>query len=51
MAGLFYAFLSKNPIIIGAVVVLYFVLYFLFKKNKAALVDWIENYGVEAVEA
>ena len=51
MAGLFYAFLSKNPIIIGAFVVLYFVLYFLFKKNKAALVDWIENYGVEAVEA
>lgn len=51
MAGLFYAFLSKNPIIIGAVVVLYFVLYFLFKKNKAALVDWIENYGAEAVEA
>lgn len=48
MAGLFYAFLSKNPLIIGAVVVVYFVLYFLFKKNKAALVDWIENYGVEA---
>ena len=48
MAGLFYAFLSRNVLIIGAVVVLYFVLYFLFKKNKAALVDWIENYGVEA---
>jgi PTS system galactitol-specific IIC component len=51
MAGLFYAFLSKNPLIIGAVVVVYFVLYFLFKKNKAALVDWIENYGAETVGA
>ncbi|NLH00301.1 MAG: PTS galactitol transporter subunit IIC [Clostridiales bacterium] len=47
MAGLFYAFYSQNPIIIGAVVILYFVLYFLFKKHKEAIVNWLETYGVE----
>lgn len=51
IAGLFYAFLSKNPIIIAAVVIVYFVLYFLFRKNKTRVVDWLENYGTEAVPA
>lgn len=51
MAGLFYAFLSRNPIIIGAVVAVYFVLYFLFKKHKAAIVNWVETCGVEAQAA
>ncbi len=51
MAGLFYAFLSKNPIIIGLIVVLYFVLYFGFKKNKDRIIDWIENYGMEKTAA
>lgn len=48
MAGMFYAFLSQNPVIIAAVVVVYFVLYFLFKKNRTAIVDWLENYGTES---
>lgn len=47
IAGLFYAFLSKNPLIIGAVVITYFVLFFVFKKNKEKVVEWLENYGTE----
>ena len=43
MAGLFYAFLSRNVIIIALVVVLYFVLYFFFKKNRAAIYEFLEN--------
>ena len=43
IAGLFYAFWSQNPIIIGAVVIVYFVLYFLFKKNKERFVGYLEN--------
>ena len=43
IAGLFYAFWSQNPIIIGAVVIAYFVLYFLFKKNKERFVGYLEN--------
>lgn len=43
IAGLFYAFWSQNPIIIGAVVIAYFVLYFLFKKNKKRFVGYLEN--------
>ena len=49
MAGLFYAFLSKNVIIIGGVVLLYFVLYFLMKKYKPVVVEWLENYDTETV--
>ncbi|OCN00463.1 PTS galactitol transporter subunit IIC [Caproicibacter fermentans] len=45
IAGLFYAFLSRNPVIIGGVIILYFVLYYLFRKNKDRVVDWLENYG------
>ena len=53
MAGIFYAFLSKNPIIIAAVVILYFVCYFLFKKNRQRVYDWIEANGekMPSVEA
>lgn len=51
IAGLFYAFWSQNPIIIGAVVVLYFVLYFLFKKYRTQVVDYLENYGEKAAAA
>ena len=47
MAGMFYAFLSQNPIIIAAVVIVYFVAYFLFRKNREKVVDWLENYGTE----
>ena len=48
MAGMFYAFLSQNPVIIAAVVIVYFVAYFLFRKNREKVVDWLENYGTEA---
>lgn len=51
MAGLFYAFLSKNPVIICVVVVLYFVLYFLLKKYKPTLVNWLENYDTTSAQA
>lgn len=47
IAGLFYAFWSQNPIIIGAIVVLYFVLYFLFKKNQRRFIDYLERTANE----
>ena len=47
IAGLFYCFLSKNPIIIGAVVIVYFVMYFLFRKNKARFVEYLERSAAE----
>ena len=47
IAGLFYAFWSQNPIIVGAIVVLYFVLYFLFKKNQGRFIDYLERTANE----
>nr|WP_319489871.1 PTS transporter subunit IIC [uncultured Caproiciproducens sp.] len=47
IAGLFYAFWTQNPIIIGAVVILYFVLYFVFKKNRTQFVNWLEKSAAE----
>lgn len=47
IAGLFYAFLTQSPIVIGLVIIVYFILYFVFKKNKKRIVDWIEYNGVE----
>lgn len=47
IAGLFYAFWSKNPFIIGVVIILYFVLYALFKKNRTRFVDWMEASAAE----
>lgn len=49
IAGLFYAFWSQNPVIIGAVVVLYFVLYFLFRKNRGRFIDYLERSANEYV--
>lgn len=49
IAGLFYAFWSQNPVIIGAVVVLYFVLYFLFRKNRGRFIDYLERSASEYV--
>jgi len=43
IAGIFYAFWKGGPIAIALVIVLYFVLYFLFKKNKTAVVNFIEE--------
>lgn len=47
IAGLFFAFWSKNPLIIGAVIALYFVLYFVFKKNRTRFVNWLETSAAE----
>lgn len=43
IAGLFYAFWSQNIFVISAVVVLYFVLYFLFRKYRVQIVDFLER--------
>lgn len=51
MAGLFYAFLSRNVIIIAAVIVVYFVAYFWFKKNRQAVYAWLEANGEKTEEA
>lgn len=47
IAGLFYAFWSQNPIIIIGIVALYFVLYFLFRKYRTQVIDFLENYNAE----
>lgn len=49
IAGLFYAFWSQNPLIIGGVVVVYFVMYFLFHKNKTRFVDYLERSANEYI--
>ncbi|MBP2100569.1 PTS galactitol transporter subunit IIC [Enterococcus rivorum] len=43
MGLLFLAFLSQNYFIIAGVVVLYFVLYFAFRKNKERVWTYLEN--------
>ncbi|WP_040213216.1 PTS transporter subunit IIC [Clostridium polynesiense] len=40
------AFLTMNPLVIGAVVVVYLVLYVLFKKNKTSVQDYLENLAL-----
>lgn len=40
------AFLTMNPLIIGSVVVIYLVLYVLFKKNKVSVHQYIENLAL-----
>ena len=43
-AGLItYAFMTFNPVIIGVVVILYLIAFFLFKKNKTAVWAYLEN--------
>ena len=53
---IFLAFLSKSPILIAAVVIIYLVLWFLFRKNKTAIYDYLEknalkNEAIEDVDA
>ena len=40
---IFLAFLSQNPIFIGLTIVAYFVVYFLFRKNKEVFYDYLER--------
>lgn len=46
---IFFAFLSQNPVWIIATVVLYFVLWGLFKKNKDAFRAYLENAAAKNV--
>ena len=43
MGLLFFAFLSGNFLIIGGVILLYFVLYFIFQKNRERVHDYLER--------
>ncbi|MBU5583005.1 PTS galactitol transporter subunit IIC, partial [Enterococcus sp. S181_ASV_20] len=40
---IFLAFLSQNPLWIGLTIVAYFVVYFLFRKNKEAFYGYVER--------
>ena len=40
------AFLTMNPVIIIAVVAIYFVLYVLFRKNKSSVREYIEKIAL-----
>ncbi|MCC0628053.1 PTS galactitol transporter subunit IIC [Clostridioides sp. ES-S-0108-01] len=50
MGLVFFAFLSANPIYIGLAVVIYFVLWALFRKNKASILDYLEKQALKNVE-
>lgn len=43
IVGLFAAFWFQNYIAIAIIIVVYVVLYVLFKKNRYTFVDWMEN--------
>ena len=53
MAVVFFAFLTLNPLIIGLVVVFYFAAYFVIRKFKPQIVDFIERQAAldSAMEA
>lgn len=40
---IFMAFLTKSPILIGICIIVYLIVYFLFKKNKNAVYDYLEK--------
>ncbi|MDE7038697.1 MAG: PTS galactitol transporter subunit IIC, partial [Lachnospiraceae bacterium] len=40
------AFLTMNPLIIGAVIALYLVLFVLFKKNKTSVREYLEKIAL-----
>ncbi|HBF8939673.1 TPA: PTS galactitol transporter subunit IIC, partial [Clostridioides difficile] len=50
MGLVFFAFLSANPIYIGLSVVIYFVLWALFRKNKTSILDYLEKQALKNVE-
>jgi len=43
MGLVFLAFLSQNPLFIGIAIVVYLVLWFLFRKNKKAIYDYLDR--------
>jgi PTS system galactitol-specific IIC component len=45
-AIIFLAFLTQNPVVIGAVIVVYVVCYILVHKNMDAIHDFIENSAI-----
>ncbi len=45
MAGLFFAFWKFGFIALIPLLVIYFILYFLFKKNRQAVYAWLESNG------
>ncbi len=47
---LFLAFLTQNVFVIAGVIVLYFVLYFWFRKNKERVHNYLENVNAVAVD-
>lgn len=49
MGLVFFAFLSANPIYIGISVAIYFILWVLFRKNKASILDYLEKQALKNV--
>ncbi|MFL8672403.1 PTS galactitol transporter subunit IIC [Clostridioides sp. GD02404] len=49
MGLVFFAFLSANPIYIGLSIVIYFVLWALFRKNKVSILDYLEKQALKNV--
>lgn len=48
---IFLPFISGNLFLVGAVVVIYFVLHYVLKKNKPALHDYLERTSIQTAEA
>ncbi|MCC0634368.1 PTS transporter subunit IIC [Clostridioides sp. ZZV15-6388] len=49
MGLVFFAFLSANPIYIGLAVVIYFILWALFRKNKTSILEYLEKQALKNV--
>lgn len=47
MGLVFLAFLSENILFIGIAVVIYFILWFLFRKNKMAIYDYLDRQAAK----
>ncbi|GAA4714803.1 PTS transporter subunit IIC [Brevibacillus fulvus] len=47
MGLVFLAFLSKNPLLIGLAVVIYFVLWYFFRKHKTAIYDYLDRQAAK----
>ncbi len=49
MGLVFFAFLTGNPLFIAIAVAVYIALWALFKKNKNAIVDYLERQAVKNI--